>query len=299
MSTRKLPPLNSVKAFEAAARLGSFVLAAAELGVTSVAVSLQVRNLEFYLGKQLFTRKGNRLALTDAGQSVYPQTARALGDLAAMAWRIQEREMRALLVVSVPFSLADIWLAPKLALFFEIFPHMAIDIRVEDDPVDIARHGIDLRVSYGDYHYPDLDITRLFHDEVVPVCTPEFNFKNGSSAVDLTTIHESAFIHTNWGPNYASHPTWGEWFQKSGIQRHAEASSGRRVGLSSLAISTARMGLGIALGQKEMARPDLESGRLIALSPVTIALGYPYCAFVPKTKAHRKDISQLLELLVG
>jgi LysR family glycine cleavage system transcriptional activator len=299
MATRKLPPLNSVKAFEAAARLGSFVLAAAELGVTSVAVSLQVRNLEFYLGKQLFTRKGNRLALTDAGQSVYPQTARALGDLAAMAWRIQEREMRALLVVSVPFSLADIWLAPKLALFFEIFPHMAIDIRVEDDPVDIARHGIDLRVSYGDYHYPDLDITRLFHDEVVPVCTPEFNFKNGSSAVDLTTIHESAFIHTNWGPHYASHPTWGEWFQKSGIQRHPEASSGRRVGLSSLAISTARMGLGIALGQKEMARPDLESGRLIALSPVTIALGYPYCAFVPKNKAHRKDISQLLALLAG
>ena len=299
MAISKLPPLNSVKAFEAAARLGSFVLASAELGVTSVAVSLQVRNLEFYLGKQLFTRKGNRLALTDAGQSVYPQTARALGDLAAMTWRIQEREMRALLVVSVPFSLADIWLAPKLAQFFEIFPHMAIDIRVEDDPVDMVRQGIDLRVSYGDYHYPDLNITRLFHDEVVPVCTPEFNFKHGNSAIDLTTIHESSFIHTNWGENYASHPTWGEWFQKCGIQRKPEASSGRRVGLSSLAISTARMGLGIALGQKEMARSDLESGRLIALSPVTIALGYPYCAFVPKSKTHRKDISQLLELLVN
>ena len=295
---RKLPPLNSVKAFEAAARLGSFVLASAELGVTSVAVSLQVRNLELYLGKQLFTRNGNRIALTDAGQSVYPQTARALGDLAAMTWRIQEREMRALLVVSVPFSLADIWLAPKLAQFVEIFPHMAIDIRVEDDPVDMVRQGIDLRISYGDYHYPDLEITRLFHDEVVPVCKPEFNFKNGNSAIDLMTLHESSFIHTNWGPNYASHPTWSEWFQKSAVDRTLDASRGRRVGLSSLAISSARMGLGVALGQKEMARPDLESGRLIALSPTTIALGYPYCAFVPKSKANRKDVGQLLELLV-
>ena len=298
MRTQKLPPLNSVKAFEAAARLGSFVVAAAELGVTSVAVSLQVRNLELYLGKQLFTRNGNRIALTDAGQSVYPQTARALGDLAAMAWRIQEREMRALLVISVPFSLADIWLAPKLAPFFELFPHMAIDIRVEDDPVDMVRQEIDLRVSYGNYHYPDLDITPLFHDEVIPVCTPEFNFKSGNSTIDLTTLHESAFIHTNWGSHYASHPTWSEWFQKIAVERTLDASRGRRVGLSSLAISSARMGLGVALGQKEMARPDLEAGRLIALSPITLALGYPYCAFVPKSKANRKDIEQLLKLLV-
>ena len=97
---RKLPPLNSVKAFEAAARLGSFVLAAAELGVTSVAISQQVRNLEFYFGKQLFTRNGNRLALTDAGQSIYPQTSRALGELSAMTLRIQEADMQALLAVS-------------------------------------------------------------------------------------------------------------------------------------------------------------------------------------------------------
>lgn len=296
---RKLPPLNSVKAFEAAARLGNFVLAATELGVTSVAVSQQVRNLEFYLGKQLFTRNGNRITLTDAGQSVYPQTSRALGDLAAMTLRIQEGEMRALLVVSVPFSLADIWLAPKLAQFFEIFPHMAIDIRVEDDPIDIARQGVDLRVSYGDYHYPDMEVTRLFHDEVLPMCTPEFHYRHGNNAFDLTTIHESAFIHTNWGPNYASHPSWSEWFLANGTSRNPDPSRGRRVGLSSLAISSARMGLGIALGQKEMARPDMEAGRLIALSPNSIRLGFPYCAFVPKSKANRKDISRLMELLVG
>ena len=84
----KLPPLNSVKAFEAAARLGSFSSAGTELGVTPVAIDQQVRNLESYFGKQLFSRHGNRIALTDAGQSIYPQTSRALEELSAMTVRI-------------------------------------------------------------------------------------------------------------------------------------------------------------------------------------------------------------------
>jgi LysR family glycine cleavage system transcriptional activator len=293
----KLPPLNSVKAFEAAARLGSFVLAAGELGVTSVAVGQQVRNLEFYFGKQLFNRTGNRITLTDAGQSIYPQTSRALGELSAMTVRIQEREMLALLVISVPFSIADLWLAPKLTEFFETFPQMALDIRVEEDPVDLARQGIDVRISYGDYHYPELQVTRLFNDEVTPLCAPEFMYKHGINGLDIATIHESAFIHTNWGPNYVSHPTWADWFHKIGMDRRIDPSRGRRVGLSSLAISSARMGLGIALGQKEMARRDLEAGKLICLSNEAIQLGQPYCAFVSKNKSERTEIRRLIELL--
>lgn len=293
----KLPPLNSVKAFEAAARLGSFVLAAAELGVTSVAVGQQVRNLEFYFGKQLFSRNGNRITLTDAGQSIYPQTSRALGELSAMTVRIREGELQALLVVSVPFSIADLWLAPKLAEFFEVFPQMAIDIRVEEDPVDLARQNIDVRISYGDYHYPELQVTRLFNDEVIPLCAPEFMYRHGINGSDIAKIHESVFIHTNWGTNYVSHPTWSDWFHKAGIARRPDPARGRRVGLSSLAISSARMGLGIALGQKEMARRDLESGKLIALSYESIPLGQPYCAFVPKAKSQRFEIKRLIESL--
>jgi LysR family glycine cleavage system transcriptional activator len=295
----KLPPLNSVKAFEAAARLGSFVLAAAELGVTSVAIGQQVRNLEGYFGKQLFTRTGNRITLTDAGQSIYPQTSRALGELSAMTVRIQEREMQALLVVSVPFSIADLWLAPKLTEFFEAFPQMAIDIRVEEDPVDLARQGVDVRISYGDYHYPELRVTRLFTDEVTPLCAPDFMYKHGINGLDIATMHESAFIHTHWGPNYVSHPTWADWFHKVEVDRQIDPARGRRVGLSSLAISSARMGLGIALGQKELARRDLEAGKLICLSNESIQLGQPYCAFVSHAKSQRSDIKRLLEQLVA
>lgn len=292
-----MPPLNAIKTFEVAARAGSFTLAATELGVSSAAVSQQIRNLENWFGKQLFVRTGNRIALTDAGHAIYPQTARALGDIAAIGQRMLEGTLRTRLVVSVPFSLAELWLAPRLAVLLEAFPHMAIDVRVEDDPVDIARQNIDLRISYGDYHYPGLKLVRLVHDDVLPVCAPEFWRRHGSGAPDLTELHESLFIHTNWGPNYATHPSWADWFAASGGSRSPDPSHGRRVGLSSLAISAARLGLGIALGQRVMARADLESGRLIALSSVSVRLGHPYCAFMPAAKAERADVAGLVALL--
>ncbi|WP_322027219.1 LysR substrate-binding domain-containing protein [Burkholderia sp. BCC1977] len=293
----RLPPLNAVKAFEVAARMGAFALAATELGVSAAAVSQQVRNLEAYLGKQLFVRTGNRITLTDAGLAIYPQTARALNDIAAMTVRILEGELRMRLAVSVPASLAETWLAPKLAELLQLFPQIAIDIRVEDDPVDMVRQDIDLRISYGDYHYPTLTAIPLVHDEVLPVCAPDFWYKHGNHDFDLALLHESMFIHTNWGPNYASHPTWSDWFAKSGGNTHPDASRGRRVGLSSLAITSARLGLGVALGQRVMARADLEAGRLIALSSVPLRLGHPYCAFVANAKSERADIRRLVALL--
>ncbi|RWG91175.1 LysR substrate-binding domain-containing protein [Mesorhizobium sp.] len=293
----KLPPLNAVRAFEVAARAGSFTLAATELGVSSAAVSQQIRNLEDWFGKQLFVRNGNRITLTDAGHAIYPQTARALGEIAAVGRRMLEGGLRTRLVVSVPSSLAELWLAPRLAILLDGFPQMAIDVRVEDDPVDVVRQNIDLRISYGDYHYPALKMVRLVHDDVLPVASPEFWQRHGNEGFDLSNVHESQFIHTNWGPNYASHPTWADWFAAAGGNRAPDPSHGRRVGLSSLAIGAARLGLGVALGQRIMAAADLEAGRLIALSPVSVRLGQPYCAFMLPAKAERADIAGLVGLL--
>ncbi|PIO43071.1 LysR substrate-binding domain-containing protein [Phyllobacterium zundukense] len=202
-----------------------------------------------------------------------------------------------MLVVSVPFSLAELWLAPKLAKLLEFFPHIAFDIRVEDDPIDLARQNIDLRISYGEYHYPALKVVPLMHDAVLPMCAPTFWQTHGNDAFNLADIHESQFIHTNWGPHYVSHPTWADWFSQIGSSRRVDPSQGRRVGLSSLAVSSARLGLGIALGQKTVALGDLEAGRLISLSSVSVPLGHPYCAFIPRSKSEREDIKQLVDLL--
>lgn len=294
---KDLPPLNAMKAFEVTARTGSFTRAARELGTSSAAVSQHVRNLEGFFGKELFSRNGNRLAMTDAGHAIYPQTSRALADIAQVARRVLEGEVRPRLVVSVPYSLAEPWLAPRLASLVKLHPRLAIDVRVEDDPLDFARHNIDLRVSYGAYHYPELDSVLLFHDEVLPVCSPRFWKAHSGTHQKLETMHESVFIHTNWGPSYASHPTWSDWFEHASLPLRPDPAHGRRVGLSSLAITAAREGLGIALAQRMLTRADLESGRLIALSSVGLRLGHPYHGFFPPARARRTEITELLQFL--
>lgn len=294
----RLPPLNAVKAFEVAARMGSFVLAAAELGVSAAAVSQQVKHLEQFLERKLFVRTGNRITLTDAGHAIYPQTSRALNDIATMTSRILEGDLHSRrLVVSVPFSLAEPWLAPKLSALQEAYPHLAIDIRVEDDPVDLARHDIDIRVSYGDYHYPGLEAIHLVRDEVIPVCTPTFWSTHGNDTFDLTQLPQNLFIHTHWGASYASGPTWHAWFSLISSHYYPDPKQGVRCGLSSLSVSLARLGLGVALGHRLIARADLEAERLIVLSPVSLPLGHSYCAFVPAAKRSRKDIIRMMELL--
>lgn len=292
-----LPPLNAMRAFEVVARTGSFTRAARELGTSSAAVSQHVRNLEDYFGKSLFTRNGNRLIMTDAGHAIFPPTSQALGDIARVARRVLEGEALPRLVVSVPFSLAEPWLAPRLGRLAGLHPRLAIDVRVEDDPIDLARHNIDLRVSYGAYHYPDLQSFQLFHDEVLPVCAPRFWRDHSNPHDGLEAMHESLFIHTTWGPSYASHPTWSDWFEKASVSFRPDPSHGRRVGFSSLAIAAAREGVGIALAQRMLTRSDLEAGRLIALSSVGLRLGHPYQAFLPPSQKRGKQVEEFLELL--
>ncbi len=166
----KLPPLNSLKAFEASARCGSFVLAAEELGVTAAAVSMQVRKLEQFFGKTLFTRGHNHIALTDAGMAIYRDSASALNQISTLTAKLLgDRDHRPLCVSVLP-ALADRWLAPRVASW-----PTALRIRVEDDPVELVREGIDVRVTYGDHFYPSHHAVVLMQEFVVPVLPPNLH----------------------------------------------------------------------------------------------------------------------------
>lgn len=293
-----MPPLNALKAFEAAARYGGYVAAARELGVSPSAVSQQVRNLERFFGKQLFARYNNRVALTDAGITIYADTARALQDLASMTTRVLEGELRPLLVVSVLPSLAHRWFHRRLAEFLLTDEQVRIDLRVEDDPVDFARQDIDLRICYGAHLYPDLAVVPLLHDEVVPLCTSSFWNRHGTSLEDLSELSDELLIHTSWGPSFASHPTWADWFASIGKKRAPDVAKGHRVPMSSLAIDLAVAGAGICLGQRMLAEDELATGRLVSPWSSSLPLGHPYCAVHPHTKAHKQDLSKLKNWLL-
>jgi LysR family glycine cleavage system transcriptional activator len=292
-----LPPLNALRAFEAAARSGSYVAAAEELGVSPAAVSQQVRNLEDFLGKQLFMRFNNRILLTDAGQVVFAGASDALQSISALTEQVMSGQTRSRLVVSVITSVAERWLEPRLAAFALKEHAPRIELRVEADPVDFARHNIDLRICYGTNQYPEMNTIRLLQDEVLPLCSPAYLERNASARTGgMDGVPDDDLIHTSWGPSFVSHPTWHAWFARSGINRPNDRK-GYQVGMSSLALDLARDGVGVALGQKMMASGDLAAGRLVPLSDVAIELGHPYCLVHPRSKARKAGLQALIDWL--
>lgn len=294
-----LPPLNSLRAFEAAARTGSYVAAADELGVSAAAISQHVRKLEDYFGKDLFVRLNNRVILTDAGHAVFAGTAGALQAISDTSRDLMSDRSRSRLVISVIESLAEKWLVPRLADFCRTRPGFRFDLRVEPDQVDFARHNIDLRIGYGLGAYPDHHAQPLAQDVVQPMCSPAYLAANPAlHRMGLEAVPEGDFLHTSWGPSFGSNPTWRNWFKTAGL-RVPPDSGGFQVGRSGLVLDLAREGLGVALAQRMLAARDLAEGRLVALSDVTLPLGHPYCLAWPQGKAGKRDVVALVGWLTG
>ena len=268
-----LPPLTALRAFEAAARLGSFTRAGGELGVTSAAVGLQVRALEDHFGKKLFLRQGNRLTLTDAGRAIQPRLDLAFSEIAALAGDLGAGGAGNRLLVSCLASLADHWLVPRLAGFRRAGE---LELRIEDDPVELSISAI--RLTYGGYFYPDHRVQVLFQDQIVPVAAPGQGLE--------------ALIHTDWGPSHAAAPSWQRWFASLGLGDAPEA--GLRVGQTAMALAAARAGLGAALVPERLAQADIRAGLIARLDGPALPMPWPYVAISPVTQGRRKLLADLL-----
>ena len=206
----KLPPLNALRAFEVAARTGSFSDAASELGVSSAAVSQQVRKLETYLGRNLFFRNNNQIQLTDAGRDLYQNAAAALAQISTFtAGFLQPGGPRAL-VLSVLPSLAERWL-PGVLTKLEDLP---VRLLVEEDPADLVGQGVDIRLSYGGELYPGYWVRPLFHDRLAPVAAPQAAADWDVNPPDLNTVR---LIEMDWGPSFSRTPRWADWCLAAGL----------------------------------------------------------------------------------
>ena len=293
---QRLPPLNGLKAFEAAARHSSFVGAAAELGVTPAAVSQQVRALEHYLERRLFERQTNGIALTDAGLAVYPAIAQGFEHFLQATRTLREENVPVRLTVSTLPSVAVKWLAPRVAKFLDTQPELRIALRVDEDPIDFTRDDVDLRLSYGSQHYPDLVVEELVTDRVLPLCRPKLA-DGALPPRDPRELLDRTLIHTDWGPAFATHPTWADWFRRVGIDAGFEVGRGHRVSMSSVAIDLALGGAGVALGQELLARDELAAGRLVSPFGPALKLKAPYCVAYPHAKAKRPALKTFLDWL--
>ncbi|MDJ0937403.1 MAG: LysR family transcriptional regulator, partial [Kiloniellales bacterium] len=168
-----MPPLNALRAFEAAARHLSFTKAAQELHVTQAAISHQVKGLEEILGIQLFRRLNRRLALTEAGQDYLPPLRDAFDAIAGATQRLHEREEGSALKISVLLSFASAWLLPRLSAFRRLHPEIDILVTASDTLVDFEQDDFDMGIRYGLGSYPGLRVDVLMEDEIYPVCSPK------------------------------------------------------------------------------------------------------------------------------
>lgn len=295
---RKLPPLNALRAFEVSARLGSFVLAAAELNVTPGAVSQQIKKLEDFFGRQLFIRRNNQLQLTDVGQSIHATSTEMMDGLAAVTQRLVDGSHRSSLIISVLPSLGVRWLNHRLQEFLSAHPDLRIDLRLEEDPVDFFRTRIDVRISYGEHLYPEFVTVPFARDRVSVMCTPAA-LASGKLARDQpASIRDEDLIHVMWRTGFSAYPTWDAWFAAAGDARAPRRELGHKTDTSSLAVDLARAGSGLALAQYLLAEEDLLSGRLIAPFSTSLPLQYDYCAVHTKANARNPMVRAFVAWLV-
>lgn len=287
----RYPPLNALRAFEVAARTGSFANAAREMGVSSAAVSQQVKLLEEFWETILFIRQGNRIALTDAGQSAYPQLGQSMGQLAELSDTMRRVDQTKRLVISAPQSIAETWLAPKLAGLPAAGVSTPLDIRIDDDPIDFVQDKVDFRIFYGHDLYRDYKITPLFSDHLVAVASPGFVSEHGNR---IRQIKDHQLIHTDWGRGFATSPNWGRAFAG---HRIIDYNAGMRVQASSVALKFAGWGFGVALVPQRMVQGLLHPDRLIQLNMPAIPMEHDYLVAYPKRLAARSEVQLIIKVL--
>ncbi len=292
----KIRSLKGLQALEAAARTGSFVAAARELSVSPAAVSQLVRALEDQVGRKLFFRINRGITPTEAGLEILPRLTSAFEELNDISQQISGFAHRSRLTISAPPSIASSWLPTRIAEF--IASHGAVDIslREDNDPVNFEGDRIDIRFSYGKFHYPAHTTEEIATDVVIPVCSPEFYtchgpFKEGNDMVG------KPLIHTDWGPAAATFPAWRDWFEAAGVIPDDGGGHALVANSSIAAINLAVAGLGIALCQGLLAAQFVSEGRLVRAFDLSIDQSQPYCLSVPQRSAKRPVVSKFRDWL--
>jgi len=287
---RRLPPLNALKAFEAAARSESFTRAAEELNVTQGAVSHQVKALEATLGVKLFNRDHQQLTLTEAGRDYLAVVRDALDRIALGTERLVQRQTSGVLTVSTSPDFAAKWLVYRLGRFAESHPEIDLRVSATAPHVDFAREDVDLAIRHGDGKWPGLDAVRLCSERLFPVCSPKLiSGRNRiKTAADLLKF---PLLHLNdW-------TTWSRWFEAAGVSD--PVAHGPSVNQASMLIDLAVDGQGIALARTALAAWDIINGRLVSPIDVSLRMSNTYWIVYPKVNSSMPKIATFRQWLLA
>jgi len=283
-----LPPLESLRAFEAAARTGSFSAAAVSLNLTHGAVSRQVARLEHWLGLRVFQRQARGVALTSEGEHLLQRTQEAFALIADTSDRWREQRGAAVVRVSAPPSICSLWLMPRLATLEGPVPGLRIVLQAEHRKVDFEEEGVDLGIRCGRGGAPGRVSLKLFEEWCFPIAAPKLAAAIGEGEAQRLLAHP--LIHDS------DAAAWRAWFAARGLDYRPRPQD-RRFDDYNIVLDAAAHGLGIALARPPLAQEQVASGRLVrvdertALNPVAYWLDRPLGATRPSAETLAKRIA--------
>ena len=288
---RRLPSLNALRAFEAAARHLSFTRAADELHVTQAAISHQVKALEEQIGLTLFQRRNRNLILTDVGQALLPDMSDAFDQMDAALARIKRRDQAGVLTVATMDSLAATWLMPRLTRFRDAHPDIDVRLATSDAIMEYDRDGIDIGIRYGRGDWSGLQAEELMREEIFPVCAPEL--VNGdiplrvpSDLCHFTLIHDDMM------------EDWNMWLKAAGVA-DIDPMRGPGYSHSNLVMQAAINGEGIALGRGILVADALQAGLLVKPFDLALTARYRYYVAATPANADRPKVNAFRQWLMS
>lgn len=289
---RRLPSLNGLRAFEAAARHLSFTRAAEELAVTQAAVSHQVKALEEQIGLPLFRRLNRALILSDEGQTLFPVVRGALDAVADAVDRLHTRNVADALTVSVLPSFAVKWLVPRMSHFQQLHPGIDLRITAADRMVDFVRDSVDVAVRFGAGNWPGLRADFVADEYVMPVCAPALagRLRDPADLAHVTLLHEEMAPIPRF-------PEWATWLEAAGAGG-VNHDKGPRFSHTHIMLQAAIDGQGVALAQMLFAADDIAEGRLVAPFALRLPTGYAYYVVCLAAAADRPKIRAFREWVI-
>ncbi|WP_421028866.1 LysR substrate-binding domain-containing protein [Paraburkholderia sp. A1RO-5L] len=217
---KRLPPLNTISAFEASARLMSFTKAAEELHLSQGAVSRQIQVLEDRMGVPLFTRRHKEIQLTRAGLIFQQAIAQSLNSIRRAVTMIEALDTSTVTIAATN-AMANFWLMPAIFEFRSQHPNIDIRVLASNSPIDPWHEPIDLAIRYGDGHWPNLTKVKLFEEEIFPVCAPSYQRNHGIKTVQ--DLIECELIE--YDSDSAESNSWDTWLESAGFQPGAVRKS--------------------------------------------------------------------------
>lgn len=278
----RLPPLATLRIFEAAARLQSFKLAANEIGLTPSAVSHGIDTLEKWLEVRLFDRAGRAVSLTDVGRQYLPYVAEGLSMIGVGTERVAAGPHRRRVSVSVAPTFAMEWLIPRLARFNARHPEIAVSIDTSHRQALFPLDGVDLAIRMGKAPWPNTTSHLLMRESLVPVGSKGYVAAHGG--VDSIAWDKINLIHVS-----SVEFDWSSWFSGAGMTS-PDVAGHLHFDAVHLALDAAAQGLGLAIGRLPLLAPHLESGRLIKAMKQVLPIETGYWLAAPAGEETRREI---------